>query len=275
MKYMLLMFLFTLCAYSSPAQKDSIRLYFNRGETQLPDNNAALLDSLFDNYRINSTSRIEIIGYADEPGTRKQNNEIAQRRAVSVKQFLEVLGVKKIESCKGAGNAIASGDDPLQRRVDIIIDRTPAAQKPAATPMPKTGSVPVQKSRIEAIANMDVNSTLVLYGLNFTPASTKLLPQAYPVMNELLKVLKEHPGLKISVEGHVCCGIDPAASGILHNQLSFARAQAVYNYLKSHGVDSVRLSYEGFGFSRPKIFPECDEQDRITNRRVEVRVLSK
>lgn len=271
MKYLCTLFLCLMVMNRGLAQKDSLSVYYETGESSLPAVYASLLDSLYDSNYIKSSSVLYIIGYADEPGTKESNKQIAQQRATAVKEFLSTLGVKQIAACKSAGNIVTTGNDPQQRRVDIIIGRSPGTVKTAK----KTGSVREQQSRLASIANMDVNSTLVLYGLNFVTASTKLLPQAYPVMDELLKVLNEHPALKISVEGHVCCGIDPATSGVSHNQLSFARAKAVYNYLKSHGVDTARLSYEGFGFSRPKIFPECNEQDRVANRRVEVRVLSK
>jgi outer membrane protein OmpA-like peptidoglycan-associated protein len=52
-----------------------------------------------------------------------------------------------------------------------------------------------------------------------------------------------------------------------------ARAKAVYDFLVSKGIAAERLSYKGFGFTRPKIFPEETEADRVQNRRVEIRVV--
>jgi outer membrane protein OmpA-like peptidoglycan-associated protein len=81
--------------------------------------------------------------------------------------------------------------------------------------------------------------------------------------------MKANPKLKIAIEGHICC----ATSDDLN--LSGMRAKVVYDYLVNNGISGNRLSHQGFGSSRPIIpLPETTEEERIQNRRVEVRILS-
>jgi outer membrane protein OmpA-like peptidoglycan-associated protein len=103
------------------------------------------------------------------------------------------------------------------------------------------------------------------------------LTGSLPVLDELEKVLEDHPGLRIEIQGHVCCvggngdGID-AESG--RSDLSQERAWYVYRYLIRHGISGSRLIYKGYGASR-KLYPdEKNEEERSQNRRVELHVLN-
>ncbi len=58
-------------------------------------------------------------------------------------------------------------------------------------------------------------------------------------------------------------------------QLSEKRALAVYQYLVQNGIAAWRMSWKGFGFDHPKVFPEKTAEDAVKNRRVEVRILSR
>jgi outer membrane protein OmpA-like peptidoglycan-associated protein len=58
------------------------------------------------------------------------------------------------------------------------------------------------------------------------------------------------------------------------NDLSTRRAQAVYNYLVRQKINRKRLSYKGFGTSKPiYIIPEKTPQEEDANRRVEILIL--
>jgi outer membrane protein OmpA-like peptidoglycan-associated protein len=66
----------------------------------------------------------------------------------------------------------------------------------------------------------------------------------------------------------------PAATGSTLKEALRDTAKYVYTFLASHGIDSSRLSYKGFGASR-KIFPlELDEEQKEKDRRVEIKILS-
>ena len=95
-----------------------------------------------------------------------------------------------------------------------------------------------------------------------------MVPAAQPVLDEILNILKDHPILKIQVQGHVCCQPEN------DQKLSYRRAKSVYSYLIENGIDANRLSYTGFGSTRPiYALPEKNEAEREANRRVEIEIV--
>ena len=68
---------------------------------------------------------------------------------------------------------------------------------------------------------------------------------------------------------HICC-----QTKVDVGDVSTARAKAIYNYLLRNKIDRNRMSYKGFGVSKPihKI-PERNEIEANENRRVEILIL--
>ena len=89
-------------------------------------------------------------------------------------------------------------------------------------------------------------------------------PVSFPLMDEVVKALKENKGFEVSVEGYAS-----SEGGEAHNQtLSEQRSEAVLDYLSSHGISRTRLSSRGFGEHRP-LTTNKTEEGREANRRVE------
>ena len=76
--------------------------------------------------------------------------------------------------------------------------------------------------------------------------------------------MNRYPDFNLSIEGHT----DDQGSAIDNQQLSERRARACYNFLASSGVARERMSYAGFGESRP-IATNQTISGRTLNRRVE------
>jgi OOP family OmpA-OmpF porin len=91
-------------------------------------------------------------------------------------------------------------------------------------------------------------------------------PQAYPVLDEALAVLKNQPTLKVEVQGHT----DNVGPKAYNQMLSERRAKAVMEYFKAKGIKPERLSASGYGFSRPTASNDTRE-GRTLNRRVELK----
>jgi len=79
------------------------------------------------------------------------------------------------------------------------------------------------------------------------------------------KVMKDKPGMKVSVEGHT----DSIGSEAYNQRLSERRAQAVRDYMIENGISPGRVATRGFGKSRPVASNETAE-GRAQNRRVEI-----
>ena len=79
-------------------------------------------------------------------------------------------------------------------------------------------------------------------------------------------MLKEHPELKLMIEGHT----DDVGAAATNQSLSEKRAEAVRKYLvDTYGVDMARLQAKGFGASKPVSGNDTPE-GRQQNRRVEL-----
>jgi outer membrane protein OmpA-like peptidoglycan-associated protein len=270
---LILVTMLAVASKSGATQADTFRVFFATGVAKLNSTQQAYLDSLLYSTSFGSNNSIRIIGYADEPGAVQLNETIGQNRAQAVGSYLLGLGVKKqaIVQCIGRGNMIRSGNDAFQRRVDIVLNSESsglpgdiAAQTPAEE----------KKTGLEVLPTMKRGEALALEGLQFAVSTSEFLPESYPILKKLVEVLKAHPKIKIKIEGHICCGPDPKSGLSYFYELSVERAKHVNDYLVAHKITADRLSYEGFGFSRPRVFPERSERERFRNRRVELRIVS-
>jgi outer membrane protein OmpA-like peptidoglycan-associated protein len=109
---------------------------------------------------------------------------------------------------------------------------------------------------------------VVLENVNFEFDSFILLNSSEDILNILLNYLNNNPDTRISIEGHT----DDIGTEDYNLKLSINRARSVYNWLINEGVDSSRLSFTGFGNSRP-LYNDTEEKHRALNRRVEVRII--
>lgn len=106
--------------------------------------------------------------------------------------------------------------------------------------------------------------------INFDFNKSDIKPESIPIIEEIVDVMLSNPKLKLEIQGHT-----DNIGGIEFNlKLSEARAMAVFNAIVQRGVDSSRLRYRGFGFSRP-IANNDTEEGRAKNRRTEFVVLAK
>lgn len=94
---------------------------------------------------------------------------------------------------------------------------------------------------------------------------------SYPILDVVAQALLENPHIrKVRVEGHT----DNEGTEEYNLDLSTRRANAVAEYLIGKGVPAERLTYEGYGFTKPKASNKTEE-GRAINRRVEFTILQK
>lgn len=114
-----------------------------------------------------------------------------------------------------------------------------------------------------------VDEVMILQNVFFETGSAQLLPASEPELNKLFATLIRWPGLTIEIRGHT----DDVGDAHSNQRLSEARAQSVYAYLTDRGIEAERLSYLGFGESRP-LEDNATAAGRRLNRRTEFRVRS-
>jgi outer membrane protein OmpA-like peptidoglycan-associated protein len=115
-----------------------------------------------------------------------------------------------------------------------------------------------------------VGQTVILKNIFFDIDKYDLKEESISELTRLIQLLKNNPQLHIEISGHT----DNHGSADHNIVLSRNRAQAVYNYLIANGIAKERLSYAGYGMTRP-IDTNDTEQGRANNRRTEFSVVEK
>ncbi|MEI8005845.1 MAG: OmpA family protein [Bacteroidota bacterium] len=118
-----------------------------------------------------------------------------------------------------------------------------------------------------ALKPMKVGEVIVLKNIFFDTDKFILKPESMTELQKLLDLLKKNPGLKVELGGHT----DNAGTSAHNLELSKNRAKAVYDYLILNGIAANRLSYQGYGLTRP-VDTNDTEQGRANNRRTEFRI---
>jgi len=103
--------------------------------------------------------------------------------------------------------------------------------------------------------------------LKFATGSNQLNKKQSNPLNSLVQLMIDNPTIKLVINGHT----DNTGTLKINEQLSLSRAKVVLNYLTKKGVDSSRLSANGFAFSMP-IADNKLSKGRALNRRVEIQV---
>lgn len=109
---------------------------------------------------------------------------------------------------------------------------------------------------------------VVLSNIFFETGSYTLLPASEPELHRLWSMLKHNENMSIEIHGHT----DNVGSDEDNMVLSEARARSVYDYLTLRGIPASRVSYKGFGETRP-VASNDTEAGRKANRRTEFVVI--
>jgi len=105
-----------------------------------------------------------------------------------------------------------------------------------------------------------------LYGIYFDTNRSDIKPASLPALQEIAKLLKKQPALKLHVVGHT----DNVGGFDFNMGLSRRRADAVVAALtKEHGIAAARLTANGVAYLAP-VAPNTSEAGQAKNRRVEL-----
>ncbi len=112
------------------------------------------------------------------------------------------------------------------------------------------------------------STPILLKNVFFETGSAKLLDASQQELNRLYSLLKDNPNIFIQINGHT----DDVGEEEDNLVLSENRAKAVYDYLLKKGIKDDRLSFKGFGETKP-IASNESEEGRQQNRRTEFVIL--
>lgn len=109
-----------------------------------------------------------------------------------------------------------------------------------------------------------LNSTVALKNIQFELKSFQLQPVSITELDKLVQLMTDNPAIAVQISGHTD-NIGKEADNIV---LSTNRAKAVAGYLISKGIDAKRLTWKGYGASKP-VADNTTEEGRAKNRRTE------
>jgi len=104
----------------------------------------------------------------------------------------------------------------------------------------------------------------VTRGILFDVNKATINGESMGAINEIVKLMNEHPDLNFSIEGHT----DSDGEESFNQKLSEDRAAAVKNMLGKLGIDQTRLDSKGWGESKP-LSENSTPEGKANNRRVE------
>ncbi len=207
----------------------------------------------------------KLYGFCDWKGTNSYNDSLAIKRVNRVYSFLKEssIDVKKDIEIRGFGEDFEQSKvQGENRRVTIMFQEKSqiATEKPAEA---------VKEPLKEKIKSAKKGDLITLDNIYFFNNSAKTVPKSEPLLYELLCVMNDNPKLVIEIQGHICCKRPNQKEAI-----STARARSVYNYLIRHKVDRKRMTFKGYGVTRPvHPIPEKNTQEEDENRRVEILIV--
>ena len=290
MKYRLFLACSMLLARVSFAQ-DTSTVFFNFDRYDLSAEAVETLEKISAKPGLFS---INIYGHTDQLGSNRYNDKLSLKRAMTVKDYFIAKGIQlqKIVVVQAFGEekpAIAQMDAisrKANRRVVIVADYEVTAKDSVILeknePLFHRPAIrkPVKDDIIKEITDTSTKAgdNLILPNINFYGGRHIFLQEAYTPLNQLLIAMRNIPTLEIEIQGHICCQDNEGDGTDIDTGepfLSVNRAKAVYDYLVEHGIAANRMSFKGFGHKFPLIAVEETEEERTTNRRVEIRILKK
>ena len=118
------------------------------------------------------------------------------------------------------------------------------------------------------LQKLEMNTKLTLKDINFESNSAKLSDISFEELQRVIKLLNENPTLKVEIAAHT----DDVGSDVYNQILSQKRAQSVVDFLIGNNIIGGRFTAKGYGEKLSKV-PNSSEENRLVNRRVELKII--
>ncbi len=117
------------------------------------------------------------------------------------------------------------------------------------------------------LSKMELDKVFVIENIYYDYDKATLRKESITVLEKLVNIMQENPTIHIEISGHT----DSDGSDEYNLKLSDARAKSVVDYLIKSGVDSSRLTWKGYGESKP-VAPNDTPANKQKNRRTEMKI---
>lgn len=112
-----------------------------------------------------------------------------------------------------------------------------------------------------------VKDNFIANNIQFETSSAKLKQESIEEIDKIVSYMLVNEEVKLDISGHT----DNQGRADANQLLSEKRAKAVYNYMISKGIAASRLSYAGYGQTKP-VASNDSTTGRQQNRRVELKI---
>ncbi len=172
---------------------------------------------------------------------------------------------KRLQATLGSSMGITNGyGTPDFRVFGMLTYEAPSIE----TKSPKPPRVVEKTVTVTKRARIEGGEIKILEPIHFETAKWIILPQSFPVLQDVAEILKNTPYIRqIRVEGHT----DFRGSDEYNLKLSSHRAKAVVDKLVEYGVEPDRLEWVGRGELQP-IASNKTAEGMAQNRRTEFRI---
>lgn len=240
---------------------------------------------------------VGVYGFCDEEGSVGYNDTLAKKRIDYVFSVIKnKVKIREDFKTRNFGELHTSSAVKAENRKvtlyyilpkDFVNEETIIAQKKEVVtekkkpkvkfsdiyvyenPDGSTANVKMDTVFMRKVSVANVGEKLKLESMNFFVDTFAIMPQSRSVMFELLTVMQNCPELKIQIQGHICCVKNDV------RDLSTQRAKAIYKFLEYNGIEKSRMTFIGYGSSKPLYaLPEKTEAEREANRRVEIEIIA-
>jgi formylglycine-generating enzyme required for sulfatase activity len=127
-------------------------------------------------------------------------------------------------------------------------------------------AAPPEKTNL--MDGLDTKGFIDVYGINFDIGKAIVKPESYPIIEQISSYLKEHPQMRVVIEGHT----DNTGSDELNLKLSDKRAESIKTEIVKRGINAGRMETKGYGSSKP-VADNKTAAGRTQNRRVTIKKL--
>ena len=126
---------------------------------------------------------------------------------------------------------------------------------------------------MEVVKNVDlqklgIGNSIVLKNIFFDYDKATIRSESNIELERLRKLLEKNPTLKVEISGHT----DDKGGDAYNQKLSEERSHSVVNWLMGTGVSGSRMTFKGYGESKPIATNDTDEGGQL-NRRTEFKIV--
>jgi outer membrane protein OmpA-like peptidoglycan-associated protein len=191
-----------------------------------------------------------MVNVSDIQNNSKVNSKIVLRNK-NRDEVIEVTGNQMV--------SLRSGD---RYEIEVSSDQGYAFDSKTFDVSGESGSLDFKLTKLE------MNAKLVLKDINFESNSSKLSDISFTELERVIKLLRENPTLKVEIAAHT----DDVGSDVYNQVLSQKRAQSVVDFLKQNNIAEQRFVAMGYG-EKAFTAPNTSEENRMVNRRVELKII--